>query len=516
MSSTTEYSNPVLTFVRRRWFTLLAAAGLAAFAAFILAEKFAVQTYTCNGTLLYNRNGAAAPQYQQPELQSIVGLAKSQPVLEAAAARLPDHPPAKSLSGGLQTEAVMGSNTLQFTMRGSDAEATRVTLDAIMQSLIEQASALRKQTVTHILASLEAHAATAAGGVEAAAENLRRFNLANQITLSVDDDLERVRDDIAAVETALETQRSARSSPEEQLQRRRSILQEQQESERSQLEREGALLLKKNEFERAERLHAKRYISDAEFRRIETEYATLQAQNTEAFEHRRQRLKQLGEALSAHLNRPAGEASSTEDEADVAATARIQTFLTQRRAEADRLNALRPQADELHYAAVAAQAEVQRAAAQVASFQELLAAEYHDLVVVQRATPAFDAVTSNKKKLLVGGGVVVFLGCLIPIFLLDLLFNRPSNAANDVLYAHLPAIASSEPRETPDHDDLVRTLALRIQQSAGTEGSVASSRPSTTTFPPPISSWKRPNVWRCAAKRCWSSRPNATTRRMPD
>ena len=271
------------------------------------AEKFAVQTYTYTGTMLYNRSGVGSPQYQQPELQSIVGLAKSQPVLEAAAKKLPDHPPAGSLVGGLQTEAVMGSSTLQFTMRGPEAEGTRLTLDAIMKSLTEQAGALRKQTVANILAAQELHAAKAAAAVEAAAENLRKFNAAHQIVLSVDDDLERVRDDIAAVETALETQRSARSSPEEQLQRRRNILQEQQEAERAQLEREAALLLKKNELERAERLHAKRYISDAEFNRIETEYKTLQAQNTAAFEHRRQRLKQLGEALSAHLNRPAGD-----------------------------------------------------------------------------------------------------------------------------------------------------------------------------------------------------------------
>lgn len=474
MSSTLESSNQVLAFLRRRWPSLLASAGLAAVVALVVAEKFAVQTYTCTGTMLYNRSGAGAPQYQQPELQSIVGLAKSQPVLEAAARKLPDHPPAGALAGGLQTEAVMGSSTLQFTMRGPEAEQTRLTLDAIMQSLIEQAGALRKQTVTNILASQEHHAAKAAGAVETAAENLRKFNAAHQIVLSVDDDLERVRDDIAAVETALETQRSARSSPEEQLQRRRNILQEQQEAERTQLEREAALLLKKNELERAERLHAKRYISDAEFNRIETEYKTLEAQNTAAFEHRRQRLKQLGEALSAHLNRPANDATNAEDEVDAAATARIQAFLTQRRAEVDRLNALRAQADELRHAVVAAQAEVQRTAAQVASFQELAESEYHDLVVVQRAAPSFDAVTSNKKKLLVGAGVVVFLGCLIPVYLLDLLARRGEEAtSNDVIYEQLPQIEAPEGRDAGNRDELVRMLALRIQQSAHAEGSVA-------------------------------------------
>ncbi len=474
MSSTFESSNQVLTFLRRRWRPLLAAAGLAAVVAVVVAEKFAVQTFTCTGTMLYNRSGVGSPQYQQPELQSIVGLAKSQPVLDAAAKKLPNHPPAGALVGGLQTEAVMGSSTLQFTMRGPEAEATRLTLDAIMQSLIEQAGALRKQTVMNILASQEHHAAKAAAAVEAAAENLRKFNAAHQIVLSVDDDLERVRDDIAAVETALETQRSARSSPEEQLQRRRNILQEQQESERAQLEREAALLLKKNELERAERLHAKRYISDAEFNRIETEYKTLQAQNTAAFEHRRQRLKQLGEALSAHLNRPAGDATGPEDEADAAAAARIQAFLTQRRAEVDRLNALRPQADELHYAVVAAQAEVQRTAAQVAAFQELVDAEYHDLVVVQRAAPSFDAVTSNKKKLLVGSGVVVLLGCLVPIFLLELLSRRGEEGmSSEALYEQLPQIEAPDGHNAYDRVELVRMLALRIQQSAQADGSVA-------------------------------------------
>ena len=474
MSSTFESSNQVLTFLRRRWRSLAASAGLAALVAFVVAEKFAVQTYTCTGTMLYNRSGVGSPQYQQPELQSIVGLAKSQPVLEAAAKKLPGHPPAGALVGGLQTEAVMGSSTLQFTMRGPEAEGTRLTLDAIMQSLIEQAGALRTQTVANILASQELHASKAAAAVESAAERLRKFNAAHQIVLSVDDDLERVRDDIAAVETALETQRSARSSPEEQLQRRRNILQEQQEAERTQLEREAALLLKKNELDRAERLHAKRYISDAEFNRIETEYQTLQAQNTAAFEHRRQRLKQLGEALSAHLNRPAGDTTGPEDEVDAAATARIQAFLTQRRAEADRLNALRPQADELHYAVVAAQAEVQRTAAQVASFQELAEAEYHDLVVMQRAAPSFDAVTSNKKKLLVGSGVVVFLGCLVPVFLLDLLSRREDEGmSNEVLYEQLPQIEAPEGHNAADRDELVRMLALRIQQSAQAEGSVA-------------------------------------------
>ena len=74
MSSTFESSNQVLTFLRRRWRSLAASAGLAALVAFVVAEKFAVQTYTCTGTMLYNRSGVGSPQYQQPELQSIVSL----------------------------------------------------------------------------------------------------------------------------------------------------------------------------------------------------------------------------------------------------------------------------------------------------------------------------------------------------------------------------------------------------------------------------------------------------------
>ncbi|MGC3971364.1 MAG: hypothetical protein QM775_29700 [Pirellulales bacterium] len=314
--------NPLLTFLRRRWMSLVVAAVLAGVGGFAVAQKFAVKTYTCFGSMLYNRSSAGAPQYQQPEMQSIVSLVKSQPVLEDAASRLAWNPPAPSLAGGIQTEGLIGSSTLQFTMCGSEPEQTRESLNAIMQALIRQAGELRSRTLRQILASHETYLAKATVDADAAAAVLSRFNHEHRITVDLDDDLERVRDDIAAVETALETNQSTRTSPEEQLQRRRQLLTEQQEADRSRLEREASLQLKRNEFECAKRLHAKRYISDSEFRRIETEYATLDAQNNEAFSQRRARLNQLGEALAEQLNR----AGSGEPGDDPDAAARMPAF----------------------------------------------------------------------------------------------------------------------------------------------------------------------------------------------
>jgi hypothetical protein len=466
--------NPITGFLQRRWLSLIVAALLAGVGGVVVGGKFAQETYTCVGSILYNRSQAGAPQYQQPELTSIVGLVKSQPVLEDAASRLPWKPPAKLLSLGVQTEAVIGSSSLQFTMRGGNAEQTRASLDAIMQALISQAGELRSRTVGQILASHEAHLRKATEAAEAAAETLNAFNLRNKITVSVDDDLERVRDDVAAVETALETQQTVRTTPEEQLQRRRQLLQEQQDADRAQLQRETELALKRNEFERAKRLHEKRYISDAEFRRIETEYSALSAQNSAAFEQRQARLKQLGEALSAQLNRTAGddETSPSDPEAE-AATARIRAFLAQRRLEADRLIGLRPQADELRQRVVVTNAEVQRAAQQVATFQELRDTEFHDLIVVQRASPSFDAVSSNKKKLIAGAAAVIFLGCVMPILLRDMLSRRAAETKTPALLMRLPEIASGERRGGEDRIEQVRTLALRIQQNGRLHGGTA-------------------------------------------
>ena len=75
MSSTFESSNQVLTFLRRRWRSLAASAGLAALVAFVVAEKFAVQTYTCTGTMLYNRSGVGSPDvYKRQRLERVPRL----------------------------------------------------------------------------------------------------------------------------------------------------------------------------------------------------------------------------------------------------------------------------------------------------------------------------------------------------------------------------------------------------------------------------------------------------------
>jgi Mrp family chromosome partitioning ATPase len=173
--------------------------------------------------------------------------------------------------------------------------------------------------------------------------------------------------------------------------------------------------------------------------------------------------------LAAQLNQPAGAVEEVEHNA---AAERIKAFLAQRRSEAARLNAVRPQADELRQAVVAAQAEVQRAAAQAATFRELRDAEYHDLVVIQRASPAFGAATSNKKKLIAGAAAVGFLGCLAPIALLDLLTRRKRGVDSTAELARLPEIAPADPAGD-DHSQQVRTLALRIQQSARVDGSIS-------------------------------------------
>lgn len=468
--------NQLQLFFRRRWWLLVLAAGVAVVSAGGVAQKFAAQSYTSIATLLYNRTSLGAPHYQQPDVQSIQALAKSQPVLAAVAKEMQPAPPLKAISDSVQVEIVAGSTTLQFTMRGGDPKQNETTLNRLIGAIIDQAGAIRRRTAEQIFRSQSEHAAATKADADRAAAELARFNAEHGIIISVDEDLERIHNDIATIETALETERPTEFNPEEVLQRKKALLQEQLTRDRDELSRTAQLDLKKNEYDRAVRLHAKQYISDAEFRRIEAEYRVLQAQNGDELRIRKERIDELEKALSAQMRKsPELDASGNFKPGDAtvgAATAaaqpvapRTRAYLEQRRADAERLNGLRKQAGELQRAVTAGYAEAQRSAVSAAGYQELAAAPYLDLIVVQPAAPALDPVSSNKKKLFSATFVCVFIALVTPILILDFLKAQRKKRTRSAVLATVPSI-SAPTRGEPDPSELVRTTALRIQQTA--------------------------------------------------
>jgi capsular polysaccharide biosynthesis protein len=468
--------NPLQVFLRRRWWLLALFAGVAAVGAALAAQKFAAQSYTTVATLLYNRSSLGAPHYQQPDVQSIQALVKSQPVLAAVAKGMDPPPSLKSIADSVQVEIVASSTTLQLTMRGGDPKQNETMLNRLIAAIVAQAGSLRKHTVDQIYASQRDQAAVLKAEADAAAAALTRFNAEHGIIISVDDDLERIHDDIATIETALETERPAEFNPEEVLQRQKALLQEQLSRDRDEMSRSAQLDLKKNEFDRAHRLHAKQYISDAEFRRIEAEFRVLQSQDSEALRVRKTRIAELEKSLAEQMHNTPGAAatighapSTAASTAAVAAAPpiapRTRAYLEQRRSEAERLNGLRKQAAELQRAVTIGYAEAQRSAVAAAGYQELAAAPYLDLIVVQPAAPSLDPVSSNKKKLFSATFVCLFIGLVAPVLVFDFALTRKKKRSRSTVLATVPSIAPVS-LEKPDHAELVRTTALRIQQTA--------------------------------------------------
>lgn len=481
MTTPIDDRNPLIDFVRRRWKLCALATVAAAMLAGLYAAGAAQQTWTASGTMLYNRSLLGAPHYQQPEVQSIVGMFRSRGVLESLVRelKLPDN--LKALADSVTAEVVMGSNTIQLSLRGGDAKLTQVELDRLMHLVIDQAATLRRTAVTQILDGLEKHLTDARRDADKAYDELNRFNTTNRIVTSVDDDLDRVHDDITAVERAAETDRPEMLDPDEVLQRSRGAWQERLNHERDAIARDSQLALKKNEYDRAARLHEKRYISDAEFRRIETEYKALVAQNDRALQGWSHRIGDLDKTLAARLDPTTGDAAAASPKNDPASAlvARLQAFLQQRRAEVERLTGLRSEAARLQQTVTAAQDEVRRTTALVASYAELRDAPYNDLTIVQPAAPALDPVTSNKKKLFVGTMLGAFGLLMVPLFAWDFWSQRratTAGAAPSGIGNVLPVLATVDLRSADRaaaRKEAVRTLALRLQQIPSQRGVVA-------------------------------------------
>lgn len=476
--------NPIVGFLLRCRYALVAVAILSAVGAYAAADKFSSKSWSCTATLLYNRSVLGEPHYRQPEAASIVSLFKSRAALEKIAREFNLPAALKPLADSIQAEILFNSNTIQLTLRGSDLQQTQAILDRLVQVVIEQAAQLRREALTNIVADRRKNLAAAKAEAEAALAALDRFHAAQRIVLDVPSDLERIRDDIATVERAAETDLPSTLDPHEALQRRRGVLQEHLTMQRDAIARESALTLKRHEYERAVRLHDKQYISDAEFRRVESEYRSLEAQNTAALQDFQQKLAQIDQTLANRMEAkkpptdgtpPPGVAADADPIAALAA--RTEAFLANRKAEAERLNALRAEDADLKQAVLNAQSEVNRLSTLITTFNEMLNAEFDDLTIVQRAAPALDPAVSNKKKVLAGSFIALLGLLLTPLLVWDVFRQSRKSATPGVAVTATPhsvlnTVPTTSTKHGISHHEVVRTLALRIQQLPVRSGAV--------------------------------------------
>jgi len=480
MNSVATENNPLAGFLLRRWASLGGIIVLAGMAAAPVAMKFAKQTHTCGAVVLYSRTPLGAPHYQPPEVQAIVGLFRSRDVLDRLAREESPPPPLPLLAASIDAESIMGSNSLQLTMRADDELRAKTRLDRLMHLVISQAAELRRSTVSDILVGLQSALSTARTEAEMAYDDLLRFNRRHRIATNLEDDLDRLRDDIGELERLVDTDRPTTLDPAEALQRRRAALLERVEHRRNAVSRQAALDLKKNEYERAAGLHAKQYISDAEFRRIEIEYRALADQHAESLEKWTHTIAQLDDALTARTDLDDGDAAAAppvngENSREVLAL--LQKALQQRRSEVDRLNELRPAAARLTQQVETTRSEARRIESLVAGYNELIEVPYNDLTIMQPAGPTLVQPTSNKKKLFLGAFAVVAALLTAPLFLWDFVHSRRfmSVGGPQPVIAGLPCIAGepdSRGDRTTARREAVRMLALRMQQIPSDRGVV--------------------------------------------
>lgn len=462
---TTTSDNPLVSFVLRRWKYLCLATLAAAAGAVALAPRWSSTTYACNTVLFYNRTMLGAPHYQQPEVQAIAALVRSRPVVEAAAAEFGGPGAAKPIADSVTVEIPPGSQSIQLTMRGSDPQRTRLQLERLAECVVERAAAIRRRTVDGVVAAQQERLVEARSALTKAERDLTEFHVAHGVRTTVADDLERLRNDVATVELSRGTERPTATDPEEALRRRRSAIQERLVAERDAEARATELELKREEFRRAERLHAKRYISDAEFQRVTLQLRSLERQHEQEQTGRRTRLAEIDQALRATENAALQPAA---DARDAEADERREAFLADRLATIERLSRLRSESLRLEQAVQSAQAEVTRIAALTTAYDELRGPNFRELTIVQPAAPTLEPATSTKKKVLAGlfAGLLALL--LLPMSAWDVcaaaFARRRTGAAHDlpVLAAVVPF--DGRPAETPEN--VVRTASLRIQQSA--------------------------------------------------
>ncbi len=277
---------------------------------------------------------------------------------------------------------------------------------------------------------------------------------------------------------------------------RRSFLQERLREEQQRIATRAKINLARQEYERAKSLHAKRYISDAEYQRIEAELNTLLAMQQSAPVQRwKRQLDEINARMPNLLydNLTYGQMSpdmlaQTVAQLELSLIARegeiehLEELLATKRAEMDRVLALRKQSQELTDNVNIATLQRQKAEARLAALRNSLRAEADGFTIIQPPGPALEPETTDARRLFLLTFGCVGLLLTMPTLAVEVLSKRERPAESAARRLGLPVLARSTlpalsqhayyPLEAGRDDECPRMLALRIQQFLQHPGSV--------------------------------------------
>ncbi len=467
--------NPLLRFMQRRWrylaIVLVASAGLA----FLWSKDRETTVWTFTSSLLYRPNHVGAPHYQSPDVHTIVSLLKNGETLRALNKTFDPPLPLKTLANSIRTEIPMGSTVINVKMEGNHPQRTESLLNGLLTTFIERVQASRKQAMQEIVADLRRQLAR--HEQELAAAKLAQHDFVQREgIIDVDREIDRLRQELAALELQAEPDRAiVPAIVDDGSALKRQLLRELINDEKEAIQAKSQLELKRAELERVKSLHQRRYVSDAELQRVETELNALSAIESGVVQRHRERLTKLNEA-----NLEQQPVAAVPGEGQAANRKRIAEMIAERSVKIARLTAVREQAADQASRVQSALNETQRVSATLANFEQLRDIATSDLTIVQAATPDFDPTRSNAKKLFVLALASLAAVMTLPLVAFDWVTLRQ---ASSVIWSErfgIPLLArgllplkskASVPRATTYRDSL-RRLALRVQQSASAQGAV--------------------------------------------
>ncbi len=514
------------------WLYFLIAGGIAGAIAFIAATKGEQQSWTIQGTLLYNRipiPAQASGLYEPPDLKTMCGLAKSPAVLEQLCDEFELDVPIRLLDRFITVHDPKTRQSVLISMTWDPPPQGIDMVNRFMELFPAQIAELRRKKVEGYLDDLQTELASNRQRLEEAETLLTQYH-AKVNALDADSEETRVVEAIASLQEMVATRQRERdsllatmSSLEERLaeerekarvayeqensedqqanlaedRRRQNRLNELIEEEKARLSNEAEYEAMKLEVERARKLYQQNFISRAKLESLEAKLKGLESRVLEnpaikAWRAEMQKLdaRVVPDRKNKTISSPAIEkVQSLIMETDLNAVAaandiqQLQESVKKERGRLETLRGMREKFALLQKNINSLETERETINSQMSDLRKLASYGPREFSVVAPATSVMHPPTSTKKKTFVflfAG--MVFLLCAPPVALEVIRCLKPT-AFDKLINAGLLDLWPLRPKRTSHLKRSVgsfttaaerwaQLIALRIQQLAGGPGSV--------------------------------------------
>lgn len=531
----------------RLWLYFLVVFGLAGMIASAAAKKNDKQTYTIEGTLVYNPipiSAEAEGLYTAPDLKTMVSFAKSPETLQKVVDDLKLGAPVPLLAAMLEVIDPKSRQTIVCRMSWEDPEEGEKILARFMELFPEHMADLRKHKVLTYIQDLEQEVTNNRARLQAAQNRLsdfrdhlgaidssteherllRRYEADQQVVSRCHREMESLTAQLAQVDKTLQdlkeqdkqlTEKSrAEAAAQESLtasRLRQNRLNELIQEERLYIQVQAKIDARQEEFERALKLYEKDFISLSALQALEAEVRTLIAQidENDRITAWKEELKRIDAAVvptskakpksSPIITTILGKKFDLELGINGHTTAANQAMLSMAeiRKMIRRYQGLEKRAVNLQKDADVIASERETLEGQLSSLRKLSSFGPREFSVVSHANSQMHAPSSGKKKtFIMAFGGIVFLLCA-PAFVLELLKalkTRVYDRFHDIglldLWPMRPKRVGYLQRTVGSFTTLAeqwaQLVALRLQQLCRKPGSVLLFSPATADEKDPL------------------------------